>query len=129
MNVLDENIIHSQREKLRLWRIPFRQVGHEIARSGAQDPDITRLPLRLKQPTFFTRDFDFFRPQLRHPGYCLAWLHARPDKVAFYLRRFLRHRDFPTHKERLGKVVHVHGGGLEYWQHGQASPFSVEWLA
>jgi hypothetical protein len=128
MNVLDENVIHSQRDKLTRWRIPFRQVGAELAHSGAQDPEIIPLLLRLKRPTFFTRDFDYFQPGLRHPDYCLAWLNVRPDKAAFYIRRFLRHRDFRTHAQRLGKVVRIHTDGLEYWQHGSTGLRSTDWL-
>ena len=61
MNVLDENIIASQREQLQRWKIPFRQIGVELARQGAQDRELVPLLLQLKQPTFFTRDFDFYR--------------------------------------------------------------------
>ncbi len=129
MNVLDENVIHSQREKLRQWRIPSRQTGTELARSGTQDQEIIPLLLRLKGPSFFTRDFDYFQAQLRHPRYCLVWLNVRPDKAAFSVRRFLRHRNFCTHEQRLGKVVRVHVDGLEYWEHGQASLCRVQWLA
>ncbi|MBI4661330.1 MAG: hypothetical protein HY735_21110 [Verrucomicrobia bacterium] len=72
MIVLDENIIAGQRTQLRQWRIPFRQIGVELAGQGAEDPQILPLLLRLKQPTFFTRDFDFFKPHFCHPRYCLA---------------------------------------------------------
>jgi hypothetical protein len=37
MNILDENIIASQRQRLRSWRIPVRQIGIDIARKGLQD--------------------------------------------------------------------------------------------
>jgi hypothetical protein len=39
MIVLDENIIASQRERLRAWRVPFRQIGHEIGRQGMEDTE------------------------------------------------------------------------------------------
>ena len=128
MNVLDENIIHSQRDKLRQWRIPFRQIGAEMGHVGVPDAEIIPLLLRLKKPTFFTRDFDFFRAELRHPRYCLAWLNVRPDLAAFYVRRFLRHRNFHTHEQRLGKVIRIHFEGLEYWQPGESGACSVQWL-
>ena len=128
MNVLDENIIRSQREKLRQWRIPFRQIGEEVAHSGAQDSEIIPLLLRLKKPTFFTRDFDYFRPQLEHPRYCLVWLNVRADKAAFYVRRFLRHPHFRTHEQRLDRIVRVHVEGVEYWKHGQAERLFIGWL-
>jgi EAL domain-containing protein (putative c-di-GMP-specific phosphodiesterase class I) len=37
MNILDENIPEDQRQLLRGWRIPARQIGHEVGRSGMQD--------------------------------------------------------------------------------------------
>ena len=40
MNILDENIIASQRQRLRNWRIRVRQVGVDIARKGLQDEEI-----------------------------------------------------------------------------------------
>jgi len=116
MNLLDENIIASQRNQLRQWRIPFRQIGHELACPGVKDPEIIPLLRQLKQPTFFTRDYDYFEPRLRHPRYCLAWLNVRPDKAAFFIRRFLRHPAFCTHQQRLGTVVRIHPAGLEYWR-------------
>lgn len=39
MNVLDENILESQRQLLRGWRVPVRQIGHELAHKGL--PDLT----------------------------------------------------------------------------------------
>ena len=72
MNVLDENIIASQREQLREWRIGFRQIGYELATKGVKDPQIIPLLRTLKQPTFFTRDYDYFKQQLCNARYCLA---------------------------------------------------------
>jgi hypothetical protein len=47
----------------------------------------------LKRPTFFTRDHDYYKPYLRHPGYCLALLDVEFDEAAEYIRRFLRHTE------------------------------------
>jgi hypothetical protein len=43
MNILDENIIASQRQRLRSWRVRVRQIGVDIAGKGRQDEEI--LPL------------------------------------------------------------------------------------
>lgn len=37
MNILDENIIESQWQLIRRWRIPVRQIGEDIARKGIKD--------------------------------------------------------------------------------------------
>jgi hypothetical protein len=127
VNVLDENIVFEQRETLRRWRIPFRQIGYEISSKGIKDPQIIPLLLQLKRPTFFTRDFDYFDAELGHPGYCLVWLNVRPYYVATFIRRFLRHSDFRTHVQRLGKVIRVHPSGIEYWRQGQCQRMERAW--
>jgi hypothetical protein len=40
MNLLDENIREDQRMFLRKLRVPFRQIGYEIAPAGTQDDGI-----------------------------------------------------------------------------------------
>jgi hypothetical protein len=40
MNILDENSIARQRQRLRSWRIPVRQIGVDIARKGLQNSDM-----------------------------------------------------------------------------------------
>ena len=127
MNILDENIVFEQREVLRRWRIPFRQIGYELSRKGIKDPQVIPLLLRLKQPTFFTRDFDYFDARLCHRGCCLVWLNVRPDEAAAFIRRFPRHPDFRTHLQRLGRVIRVHTGGIDYWQRGQRQQTEITW--
>jgi len=50
----------------------------------------------LRRPTFFTRDHDFYKPDLCHPGYCLVFLDVAFDEAADFIRRFLRHAAFRT---------------------------------
>jgi len=127
MNVLDENIIASQRRQLQRWRIPFRQIGHELANQGIKDPQIIPLLRRLKQPTFFTRDYDYHDPKLCDQSYCLAWLNVRPDQAASFIRRFLRHSVFRTHRQRLGTVVRIHPEGIECWRRSPSEPIQIKW--
>ena len=128
MNLLDENIRHDQEDPLRKWRIKFRRLGREIARSGIQDPEIIPLLHRLKKPTLFTHDQDFFKLSLAHRAYCLVWLDLYDgEAAAFFIRRFLRHPAFHTQAQRMGKVVRVHPGGVQYWQAGVAKRASVKW--
>jgi hypothetical protein len=129
MNVLDENIIADQREQLRRWRIPFRQIGYELASSGTSDAQIIPLLLQLKHPTFFTRDFDFFEPAFCHPNYCIAWLNVRPDEAALYIRRVLRHPRFTTQKQRLGNVIRVHPQGISLYKRLERELTQVPWSA
>jgi len=127
MNVLDENIIASQCQELLKWSISFRQIGSELADRGAKDREIIPLLLQLKQPTFFTRDFDFYDRTLCHSRYCLAWLNVRPDQAAVFIRRFLRHPEFATHHARLGRVVRIHPEGIDSWERGQRQLKQLHW--
>ncbi len=117
MNVLDENIVVSQRELLRSWKIHFRCIGGEVGRLGMKDrEEIIPLLHTLRQPTFFTRDHDFYKPLLRHRSYCLVCLNVEFDEAAEYIRRFLRHTSFRTRVQRMGKVVRVRSSNVSYWQ-------------
>ena len=66
MTILDENIPEDQRQLLRSWRVPARQIGFEVGRPGMQDGEILPLLHRLGKSTFFTRDLGFYSPHLRH---------------------------------------------------------------
>jgi hypothetical protein len=91
MILLDENIRQDQGIQLRQWRVRCRFLVEEFAPSGIQDVDIIPLLQRLKQPTFFTHDQDFFRGGLVHAGYCLVWLDVFDGDAATFIRSFLKH--------------------------------------
>jgi hypothetical protein len=57
--VLDENIPASQRQLLQSWRLRPRQIGLDVGRRGLPDSEVLTLLMRLRRPTFFTRDEDF----------------------------------------------------------------------
>lgn len=115
MNILDENIIDGQRRLLNSWRIPVRQVGYEIGRKGMKDREIIPFLHQLNQPTFFTRDDDFYERRLCHARYCLVYLDVRKEEVATFVRRVLRQTAFKTKAKRMGKVIRASHVGLAVW--------------
>jgi len=120
MNVLDENIPDSQRQLLRSWRIPVRQIGHEVGRQGMKDEEIIPFLHELPSVTFFTRDLGFYRRRLCHADYCLVCLAVSQYEAASFIRRFLRHSAFNTQAKRTGKVIRVTHTGIRVWQlHGE----------
>ncbi|MBI3798651.1 MAG: hypothetical protein HY268_17010 [Deltaproteobacteria bacterium] len=128
MNVLDENIVVSQRELLRSWKIHFRRIGGEIGRLGMKDhEDIIPLLHTLQRPTFFTHDHGFYRPTLLHAGYCLVYLEVGADEIAEYIRHLLRHQAFRRRSQRMGKIVRVRHSGGSYWQIHQKGEQSLSW--
>jgi hypothetical protein len=128
MNLLDENIFEPQRLRLIAWKIHVRQIGVDIGQRGMDDRQgIIPLLHTLRRPTFFTRDQDFYRPWLRHPGYCLVFLEVNPDETAYYIRRFLRHPSFRTQAQRMGKIVRLHEDGVSSWQLGAGKAEFLAW--
>lgn len=128
MNVLDENIVFGQRRQLQLWKIHLRQIGVELGQAGMKDfNEVIPLLHTLKRPTFFTRDHDYYNPDLRHPGYCLALLDVAFDEAAEYTRRFLRHKSFRTQAQRMGKVIRLRHSGISYWQVKQQAERALSW--
>ena len=115
MNILDENVIDSQRSQLRSWHIAVRQIGYEIGWKGMKDREIIPLLHQLNHPTFFTRDGDFYHLRLCHASYCLVFLDVRKQEVALFVRRVLRHPAFNTKAKRMGKVIRASHTGLSLW--------------
>jgi len=127
VNILDENIIETQCQLLRKWRVRFRQIGYGVGRQGMQDSEIVTLLHALRQPTFFTRDDDFYDPQLCHTGYCLVHLDVHREEVAVFVRRFLRHPEFNTKRKRMGCMVRVSHAGLSVWRVRVNEQVRLEW--
>jgi hypothetical protein len=128
MNILDENILFSQRDRLKSWKVHFKQIGMEIGRSGMKDRnDIIPLLHTLRRPIFFSCDHGFYHAQLRHAGYCLVWLDVLDDEAAEYIRRLLRHSGFRTQAQRLGQVVRVRHSGVRSWQIHKREEQMVSW--
>jgi hypothetical protein len=115
VNVLDENVTRDQADLLSHWGVRFRSISRDFRLQGTQDEEIVPFLLRLKQPTFLTRDEDFFARRLVHSRYCLAWLDVDAGQTAFFIRRFLLHPRFQTNAQRLGKVIWVAPRGFQYW--------------
>ena len=116
MNILDENIIASLRQRLRSWRIPVRQIGVDIARKGLQDEEILPFLHHLHRPTFFTRDRGFYRREVCHRQYGIVYLEVVPEEVAIFVRRVLRHPTLNTQAKRMGAVVRASHRGLGLWR-------------
>lgn len=127
MNVLDENITRDQAELLQQWGIRCRSVSRDFRLQGMHDDNLVPFLLRLKQPTFLTRDEDFFQRRLIHDHYCLAWLAIDTGQTAFYIKRFLFHPRFRASAQRLGKVICVAPHGISYWTKGSSQVQAVAW--
>jgi hypothetical protein len=127
MNILDENIPKPQRELLEGRRISVRQVGVNIGCKGLLDEEVILLLQRLRHPTFFTRDSDFYDRRLCHRRYCLVYMSVEKSEAALFVRRFLRHPNFKTQAQRMGKVVRVSRAGIAFRALHQSKEQHVAW--
>jgi len=67
VNVLDENIVVTQRELLRSWKIHFRRIGGEVGRMGMKDRnEIIPLLHTLRRLTALFNDALFVFSQFGH---------------------------------------------------------------
>jgi hypothetical protein len=128
VNILDENIPKSQRLLLESWGIRLKQIGFDIARKGLQDEEIISFLHSLRQPTFLSRDEDFYDRRLCHARYCLIYLAVNKYEAAFFARRLLRHRALKTKAQRMGCVIRVSGAGIWLWRlHAKKEEF-LSWI-
>jgi hypothetical protein len=116
VNVLDENILESQRQLLRGWNVPARQIGLDLGRKGMADEEILPFLLTLPRPTFFTRDLGFAARAFCHARYCLVVLAVGQYEAAYFVRRLLGHPAFDTKAKRMGAVIRVLPTGLAVWR-------------
>lgn len=128
MNILDENIPENQRQLLRSWRIPMRQIGYLVGRQGLKDSEIIPLLLQLRRATFFSLDSDFYKRDLCHGKYCLVSMDVRKQDAAVFVRRFLQHPQFDTAAKRMGLVARVSPPGLAVWRSKAAYETPVDWV-
>lgn len=125
MLVLDENISRITEKQLREWGIRTRVVGDHFLPEDTEDENIMPLLHRLKGPTFFTHDEDFYRRNLWHAGYALAWLDLPQSDAARFIRAFPA---FDTKTKRLGKVIRIHPHELRYFDSRHGPARRTAWL-
>jgi hypothetical protein len=127
VNVLDENILESQRQTLQSWRIRVRQIGKDIGRKGIRDDALIPFLLDQRRPTFFTRDLGFYDRKLCHARYCLVCLAVGPYEAAVFVRRLLRHPEFNTQAKRMGAVIRASSAGLQVWRFHTEQEIHLPW--
>ncbi|MGH7201081.1 MAG: DUF5615 family PIN-like protein [Planctomycetaceae bacterium] len=128
MNLLDENILASQRQLLKNWRIRVRQIGYDIGQKGMQDDVIITFLHELARPTLFTRDLGFYQRDRSHQRYCLICLAVEKHETASFSRRVLRHPEFDTRAKRMGAVIRVSHKNLRIWRLNAEQEATIDWV-
>lgn len=127
MNILDENILESQRQLLQKRRVSFRQIGYEVGRKGMTDDEIIPFLHSLRQPTFFTIDHYFYNRSLCHARYSLVYLDVKQTEAATFVRRLLHHPEFDTQAKRMGTVIRASHTGLAVWRLHAEQEVRFDW--
>ena len=127
MIIIDENINYSQRILLINWKIKIRQIGIELEYKGISDKNILSVLHKLRNPTFITRDDDFYNSKLCHQNYCLAYLRVEKNDSASFVRRFLKHYDFSSNDKRVGKVISVGYNSIKYYEFNKIGEVITKW--
>jgi len=120
--VVDENI-HDQRiiHGISVW-YHGRVISVTELRPNTviKDDAIPMLLCQERQATFVTiNSIDFWKKVQPHSGYCVV-AAVLPQEQALtlpeLLRQLFRLPNFNTRTERMGKVVRLTPGGIEYYQ-------------
>lgn len=128
MIILDHNITRDQAAQLDRWRIHYQQIGFEVGRPEWDDQqEILRYLHQSNRATFFTRDFDFFLPELCHVNYCLIVIAFPATETAAVIRRLLRQQQFKTKAQRCGKVIKLSPGKIAWWEAGNPNQQRLIW--
>jgi hypothetical protein len=127
MIILDENFPESQRQLLRGWSVPIRQIGYEVGRKGMQDDEIIPFLLRRRRSTFFTLDIGFYQRRLCHDRYSLVCMDVGQYEAAAFVRRVPRYKPFNTEAKRMATVLRVSHRGLAVWRLRAQREAHFEW--
>ncbi len=125
MIVVDENL-HDRRilVAIEAWA-PGQVTSITALRPGSviKDDAIPGLLRQVAQPTFVTINVtDFWRKVDPSNGYCIvavALPRERIHEVPDLLRRLFRHPEFKIKAARMGKVVLLAMGRIEYYESDQ----------
>lgn len=91
------------------------------------DEEIIPFLLTLRRPTFFTLDWDFYRPELCHARYCLVFLDVRREECALFVRRLLTHPELDTQAKRMGTFVRASYAGPFVWRLHAQTELRFDW--
>ena len=119
--ILDEHLGSTEvLEPLRKW-ITATKIEDFAPDETLKDDRIFQILRKQKQPTFITLDAGYFHKHRCDRRYCLMYFvvpRQQQNRIPAVLRQVLRLSIFKTKAARMGKVVRVSEGKIEFWQVG-----------
>ncbi len=126
-HIFDENFpafaMHLIRQKI----ASVTQVGQDWGESGWLDVEQILPHLHGIKVTFHTLDAGLFKRRYVHSSYCLVYYEVPEAELGDWVIKFLRHHNFKTHAQRLGKVIKVKPSKLVYRELHMPRLKEVEW--
>ena len=116
-----------------LNRLRSRVVSIRELRPGTviKDEDIPALLRQYKNPTFVTANVtDFWRKVRPHDDYCLICVPLatqRQGEIPSILQAFLKHPEFRTARQRMGKIIRLNRNELLYYTVEHGTVAKVPW--
>ncbi len=128
--VLDEQLkMATLLPTLRKW-ITVERIQDLRPNELIPDERVPAILLTLRQPTFVTIDRDFWDRTLCHPDYGILYFPLQDEEqilVPDLLRALLRHPEFQTRADRMGKVARVSRSTIDFWQFPGQALQRVSW--
>jgi hypothetical protein len=126
-HIFDENFPAFAMQLIRQKITSVTQVGQDWGESGWLDVEQILPHLHGLKVTFHTLDAGLFKRRYAHSSYCLVHYDVPEAELGDWVIKFLRHHNFKTHTQRLGKVIKVKPSKLVYRElHGPRMK-EVEW--
>jgi len=127
-HIFDENFPASAMQRIRHKITSVNQVGQDWGESGWLDIEQILPHLHGLRVTFHTLDAGLFKRRYAHPSYGLVYYDVLEAEVGDWVIKFLRHHNFKTHTQRLGKVITVKPSKIVYWELHAPQIQKIEWL-
>jgi hypothetical protein len=126
-HIFDENFPASAMHLIRQRIASVTQVGQDWGESGWLDVEQILPHLHGLKVTFHTLDAGLFKRRYTHSSYCLVYYDVPEAELGDWVIKFLRHHDFKTQAQRLGKVIKVKPSKLVYGELHAPRMKEVDW--
>ena len=126
-HIFDENFPAPAVQVIRQKVASVAQVGQDWGESGWLDMEQILPQLHGSRATFHTLDSGLFKRRYGHRSYCLVYYDVPEAELGDWVIKFLRHRSFRTHAQRLSKVVKVSPSKLAHWEFHEPRIKEIEW--
>ena len=126
--ILDEQLAASEilvplQKRHKVQRLRDLRPGEQIL-----DDRIPEILLTLKKPSFITIDQGFWSRAWCHPDYAILYFALRDEeRIPERLLAFLRHPEFRTRNQRMGKVFRISKSKIEFWEYSSQTLEKVFW--